>query len=44
MTDSPEAQAFLEESQVHWRRDWDAVALGFVIGVLTTLAAQRLWW
>lgn len=24
----------LESSRIDWRRDWDAVALGFVIGFL----------
>ena len=33
----------LEESAVHWRRDWDALMLGFVLGVLATLAAQGVW-
>lgn len=32
----------LEEAAVHWRRDWDAVALGFVLGVLATLASRWL--
>lgn len=41
--DAPDPQQLLEESQVQWRRDFDAVALGFVLGVLSTLAAQGLW-
>lgn len=39
----PAAFRLLEESQLQWRRDFDAVALGFVMGVLTTLAVQGLW-
>jgi len=31
----------LEESRIVWSRDWDALAAGWVIGVLTTLAL--LW-
>ena len=27
----------LEESAIHWRRDFDAVLMGFVFGVLATL-------
>lgn len=38
-----DARQLLEESQIQWRRDFDAVALGFVLGVLTTLAAQGVW-
>lgn len=33
----------LEEAAIHWRRDFDAVLLGFVLGALTVLAAQTLW-
>lgn len=36
-------QQLLEEAQLQWRRDWDALAIGFVLGVLATLAAGRLW-
>ena len=43
MTPEDEAIALLESSRVQWNRDWDAVALGFVLGVLATLAAQGLW-
>ena len=28
------AKALLEESQVQWHRDWDAVLIGWVIGAL----------
>lgn len=27
----------LERARIEWRRDWDAVALGFVLGVLATV-------
>jgi hypothetical protein len=33
----------LESSAIHWRRDWDALAAGFVLGVLFTLAVQGAW-
>ena len=36
------ARQVLEENAIHWRRDWDAVALGFILGVLATLAARWL--
>lgn len=32
-----------EQSEVIWRRDWDALLIGFVFGVLSALAAQSLW-
>lgn len=35
-----EAKELLEANAIHWRRDYDAVLLGFVLGVLATLAAQ----
>lgn len=38
-----EPTELLEASAVHWKRDWDAVALGFVLGVLVTLAARGAW-
>lgn len=28
---------------IQWRRDWDALLLGFVLGVLTTIAVQGAW-
>lgn len=34
----PDPAEFLESSRLVWRRDFDAVLLGFVMGVLTTLA------
>lgn len=40
---SHEPLELLEESAVRWRRDWDAIALGFVLGVLTALAVQAGW-
>jgi hypothetical protein len=30
----------LESSRIQWARDWDALAAGFVLGVLFTLAVQ----
>lgn len=30
-------QKLLEASAIQWRRDWDAVLVGFVLGVLVTL-------
>ncbi len=33
----------LESSRVEWARDWDVLLLGFVLGVLTTLAVQGVW-
>lgn len=41
MSDDP--MRLLEDAQVQWKRDWDAVAIGFVLGVLATLAAQGAW-
>lgn len=38
-----DAIRLLEESQIQWRRDFDAVLVGFVMGVLTTLAVQGGW-
>jgi hypothetical protein len=40
---SREARRLLEDSAIHWRRDWDALAIGFVLGVLATLAMQGAW-
>jgi hypothetical protein len=28
----------LESARIEWHRDWDALLIGFVLGVLTTLA------
>jgi hypothetical protein len=38
-----QAGVVLESARLDWRRDWDAVAVGLVLGVLLTLAAERLW-
>lgn len=35
-----EPAKFLEESAIHWRRDFDAVLLGFILGVLVTLVVR----
>lgn len=37
------AQRLLEQSQINWRRDYDAVLVGFILGVLATLAYQQVW-
>jgi len=39
----PRAVHLLEASQIQWKRDYDAVLVGFVLGVLTTLAVQGMW-
>lgn len=37
-----EAVEFLEASQIQWKRDWDAIAVGFLmgclLGILSTVA------
>ena len=46
MTDPSEvtaARALLEDSAIHWRRDFDALLVGFVLGVLSTLAICGAW-
>lgn len=35
-------QRLLESSRVVWRRDWDAVAVGFVLGIVAEFAAGLL--
>ena len=40
--DTSEARQLLEESAIYWRRDWDALFAGFILGVLCTLAMQRV--
>lgn len=39
MTDP--ARELLESSRIDWGRDWDALLIGFVLGVLSTLVV--LW-
>ena len=39
----PTPAELLEASAIHWRRDFDALAAGFVLGVLFTLALQGLF-
>ena len=34
---------FSEPAQIQWRRDFDALAIGFLLGVLATLACQQVW-
>lgn len=38
-----DASRLLESQAIHWRRDFDAIAVGFVLGVLATLAVQGVW-
>lgn len=38
MKPDPEAVKVLEDAQIQWRRDYDAVLVGFVLGVLVGLA------
>lgn len=33
-----QARELLEASAIHWRRDWDALVLGFILGLVTALA------
>jgi hypothetical protein len=33
----------LESSAIHWRRDFDALLVGFVVGVLATIAVWGMW-
>lgn len=40
---SRDAKALIEQSQIDWRRDWDALVLGFVLGVLATVTVQSMW-
>ena len=35
--------AFLESARIEWRRDWDAVAIGYALGALSVLIAQVIW-
>lgn len=35
MSDDP--RRILETSQIQWRRDFDAILVGFIVGVLVTL-------
>lgn len=37
MSDDP--LALLESARIQWRRDWDALAMGFVLGALAVIAA-----
>ena len=43
LTVEQKATALLEDSAVHWQRDYDAVLVGFALGVLATLAVQWLF-
>ena len=33
----------LEESAIHWKRDWDALFIGFVLGFLAALVGVSIW-
>lgn len=35
-----EARRLLEESSIQWRRDWDALLVGFVVGFLVCWAIR----
>jgi hypothetical protein len=37
---SDDARTLLESARIDWRRDWDAVAVGFALGVLVTLLVR----
>lgn len=43
MSQKREARELLESSRIVWARDYDAVLIGFVVGVLAALAVGRLW-
>lgn len=36
--DRRKARELLEGQAIHWRRDWDALMLGFILGLVTALA------
>jgi len=38
-----EERELLEAESIQWRRDGDALLLGFVLGALTVLAVQGMW-
>jgi hypothetical protein len=42
MSDQNPIKFLNEEAGLIWRRDWDALLIGFVLGVLATLAAGGL--
>ena len=37
-----DAEDLLESASIVWNRDWDALLIGFVLGVLATLAVIGL--
>ena len=43
MKPDPQRVELLESARIIWRRDFDAIALGFVLGVLCALAVRGLW-
>ena len=42
MSEQQDPLKFLEQSSIQWKRDWDAVLIGFVLGVLATLVCGGL--
>lgn len=38
-----DAKDLLESSRIQWERDWDALLIGFVLGVLSTLVVGFGW-
>lgn len=36
-------EQLLESARIEWKRDWDAMFVGFVAGALSVLAVQGLW-
>lgn len=39
-----EARKLLEESGIQWSRDWDALLVGFSMGVLVAVAILGVLW
>lgn len=38
-----DAQRLLESAAIQWARDWDAILIGFCLGVMATLLAIKVW-
>lgn len=43
MSVSPEARELLESAAIYWRRDWDAIALGILLGIMATKLFEYVW-
>lgn len=41
---SNEPRKLLEESGIQWSRDWDALLVGFALGVLMAVAVLGVAW